>query len=157
IVARQAVAVLPLAVAAPDDAVDLHLARQLDRHPALAALGGDPRAAVAVAAVVEVLQPVQRVVGEYRRGRWVGAGGGEGEVALAAGSVHLQLVDAGLAAVDRGQDGEADEAGLDGGEALDVAARIDAAPPRLRRRVGEGFVLLALLQLDEASADLVGL
>ena len=98
---------------------------------------------------------MQRVVGVDRRCGRLRPVGGEGEVALAAGAVHLQFVEARLGPVGGRQDGEADEPPLDGGEALDVAPRIDAPPMRPRRRVGQRLAVSALLQLGEPGAELI--
>src|SRR5437899_2042304 len=52
------------AIAAPDDAINLHHARQFDLHPTLAALVGNPAPTVAVFAVVDVMDLMNGGVGE---------------------------------------------------------------------------------------------
>ena len=53
---------------------------------------------IAVLAVVEVLDLVDRIAGQHRRRRGLGPGAGQGQVLLALRAVHFQLVQARISA-----------------------------------------------------------
>ena len=126
ILGRQSIRIGPLAITAPDHAVDRRRLGPGDRdHPPARRLR-DPAPAVAVPAVVEVRDLVARVPRVLRRRR----GRPSHRDVPRRGITHrdrvdFELVDAGLGAVAGREDRQADHPGPHRGEPLDVAPRVD--------------------------------
>ena len=143
VVRREPVGELPLAVACPGDPVDRRGLRELHLDPAPPGLAGDPAAPVAVASVVQMLQPMDVRTRERARGLRLRARAGEGDVLRAgAGREDLQLVEARFER-GRGEHGEAQPLRLDRGEAVHgqagfTAGRNGGRPATRFKASGEG-------------------
>jgi hypothetical protein len=87
------VAVLAAAVAGNHDPTYGCRLGQFDLHPLALARSSDPAKVVPVAAVVQMLDLVNRIPGKHRRSARHGTAFGQGEVVFARGAVDLQFVD----------------------------------------------------------------
>ena len=162
ITCRDAVGELPFAVAAPDDAFDALRLRELQLHPAAAGFAGNPRAAVAGLAVVDVLELVNLVAGQRAGRRRLRAAGRQRNVSFP--SPDFELVKARLARVAR-ENREPDELRFDGREHFLVLQGVDRRAERagspaladIRCRGLRDEARQLLLQILDGAVELSGL
>ena len=156
VLGRQSILEVPLAVTPPDHTVDANGLGELQLHPTLACLAGNPRPSVAGTPIIQVLQLVDLIAGQTPRGRGFGSCRGQSQIDIARPS--LELIDARFATAG-GQDGEAKESRFGFRKAVFVPDRIhgrakDFAGRRRRRHRLRNEHVEAFFQIANAVFDL---